>query len=137
VLGEDRQTAWRSLKAMFARGVRQRDGGKQMDEGGVLPFTTSWLYGQLATLYEGRVMLDQGVPLRDLASRVGVRQFADRFVAQVRQHDLGRLRQGLLALHACQRRSRLTGEDPELLLERFLVEWFGHVPAPTGAELEL
>ena len=136
VLGGDRRAAQRSLAAMFQRGVRQQD-GKAMDAGGVLPFTTSWLYRQLGVTYEGRVLYDAGVSQRDLAARCGVRQFADRFVASVRKNDQPQLRRGLLALHACLRESRITGEDDEVLLERFLGQWFDGLPIPTGEELEL
>lgn len=136
VLGGDRRAAQRSLAAMFQRGVRQQD-GKAMDAGGVLPFTTSWLYRQLGVTYEGRVLYDAGVSQRDLAARCGVRQFADRFVASVRKNDQPQLRRGLLALHACLRESRITGEDDVVLLERFLGQWFDGLPIPTGEELEL
>lgn len=136
VLAGDRRAAMRSAHAMFDRSVRSKD-GRPMDPGGVLPFTTSWLYQTLATTYEGRQMLDSGVSPRDLAGRCGVRQFADRFVDQVRQHDVGKLQRGLQALHHCQRMSRLSGEEPALLLERFLVHWFDGAPIPTSEELEL
>jgi len=136
VLGGDRRAAQRSLAAMFARGVKQKD-GKAMDTGGLLPFTTSWLFGQIATLYEGRVLLDKGTSMRDLPARVGVRQFADRFLEQVRKHDVPKLQRGLTALHACQRASRTTGEEPEALLERFLAQWFDGAPVPSAEEFEL
>jgi hypothetical protein len=47
------------------------------------------------------------------------------------------LRRGLLAVHACQRLVRLTGEEPDALLERFLAQWFDGVPIPTAEDLEL
>ncbi len=68
VLGGDRRAATRSLSAMYQRGVRQQD-GKSMDTGGVLPFTTSWLYRQIGVVYEGRVLLDSGTSMRDIPSR--------------------------------------------------------------------
>ena len=43
----------------------------------------------------------------------------------------------VLALHAALRKSRLTGEDGEALLERFLAQWFDGVPIETAEELEL
>jgi hypothetical protein len=64
-------------------------------------------------------------------------QFADRFVANVRRHGQPRLRRGLEALHACQRQSRLTGEDPDALLERFLAQWFDGAPIPSAEDLGL
>jgi DNA polymerase III delta subunit len=136
VLGGDRRAAYRSVRAMFDRGVRSKD-GKNMDPGGLLPFTTSWLFQQLATAFEGRQALDAGCSPRDLPARVGVRQFADRFVEQVQRYDQPRLRRGLLALHACQRLSRSTGEDADTLLERFLAQWFDGAPIPTAEDLEL
>lgn len=136
VLGGDRRAAYRSVRAMFDRGVRSKD-GKAMDPGGLLPFTTSWLFQQLATAFEGRQALDAGCSPRDLPARVGVRQFADRFVEQVQRHDQRRLRRGLLALHSCQRASRSSGEDPDALLERFLSQWFDGAPIPTAEDLEL
>jgi len=116
--------------------VRAKD-GKNMDPGGLLPFAASWLYGQLATTLEARQWLDSGVSPRDLPAKVGVRMFVERFVEQVQRHDAARLRRGLLALHACQRLSRLTGEAPDALLERFLMQWFDGAPIPTAEDLEL
>jgi DNA polymerase III delta subunit len=136
LLGGDRRGALRAARAMFERGVRGKD-GRTTDAGGVLPFTTSWLHQTLATVYEGRLLLDGGVPLRDLPQRVGVRGFADRFVEQVRRNDLPRLRRGLLALRHCQRMVRLSGEEPGVLLEQFLAQWFERAPIPTAEDLEL
>jgi DNA polymerase III delta subunit len=129
VLADDRPAAWRSLRAIFDRGVRSKD-GKPMDRGGLLPFVTSWTFGQLAKTYEGRQLLDDGVSPRDLAARVGVFQFQDRYVGQVQKHRLPRLAHGLLALQQCQRLSRVTGEEPDVLLERFLRAWFDGAPMP-------
>ena len=136
VLGDDRRAAWRSVRAMFERGVRSKD-GKAMDPAGVLPFATSWLFGQFAQALEGRQLLDTGVSERDLPQKCGVFQFADRFVANVRRHGQPRLRRGLEALHACQRQSRLTGEDPDALMERFLSQWFDGAPIPSAEDLGL
>ena len=136
VLAGDKRRALRSVRAMFDHGMRKKDGGS-MDPGGRLPFATSWLYQSLATAHEARLLLDSGVPLRDVPGRVGVRQFVERFVEQVQRNDLERLQRGLLAVHHCQRMSRLTGEEPEVLLERFLAQWFDGVPIPTAADLDL
>ncbi|MEC7724790.1 MAG: hypothetical protein VYD05_04705 [Planctomycetota bacterium] len=136
VLGGDRRAATRSLSAMYQRGVRQQD-GKSMDTGGVLPFTTSWLYRQIGVVYEGRVLLDSGTSMRDIPSRCGVRQFADRFLEQVKQNDQAQLQRGLTALHACQRKHRVLGESGDALLERFLAQWFDGAPIETAEELEL
>lgn len=132
VLSGDRTAAWRGLRAIFDRGLRDKE-GKPMDRGGLFPFVTSWLFGQLAKAYEGRQLLDEGVPPRDIAARAGVFQFQDRFMDQVRRHDRPRLARGLLALHECQRHLRLGGEEPDLLLERFLRSWFDGAPMlPAG-----
>jgi DNA polymerase III delta subunit len=136
VLGDDRRAAWRSLRAMFDRGVRQKD-GKAMDSGGLLPFTTAWLFQQLAARWQGRQLLDGGVAPREVAAAVGVHLFPERFTAQVQALPRTRLRRGLLALHSCQRASRLTGEDADALLERFLAQWFDGAPIPTAEDLEL
>lgn len=136
VLGGDRRSAQRSLAAMFQRGVKQQD-GKAMDSGGVLPFTTSWLFRQISVVYEGRILFDSGTSMRDIPSRCGVRQFADRFLEQVKQNDQEQLQRGLTALNACLRKSRILGEDGEALLERFLAQWFDGVPIETAEELEL
>ncbi|MFN7671735.1 MAG: DNA polymerase III subunit delta [Planctomycetota bacterium] len=136
VLADDRRAAWRSARAMFDRGVRAKD-GKQMDAAGVLPFATSWLHGQFAAALEGRQLLDAGVSERDVAQKCGVFQFVDRFVATIRRHPAARLRRGLLAVHACQRLARLTGEEPDALLERFLAQWFDGAPIPAAEDLEL
>jgi len=136
VLAGNRRLATRSVRAMFARGVRGRD-GRPMDTGGLFPFATSWLYQSLTRAYEGRALLDEGVSPRDVPGRVGIRQFGDRFVADLRKHDLASLRHGLLALHYCQRMSRVQGEEPEVVLERFLAHWFDRTPVPTAKDMEL
>jgi DNA polymerase III delta subunit len=136
LLGGDRRRAFRSLRAMFDRAVRARDGGA-MDPGGVFPFLTNWTFQSLLQTYEGRVLLDDGVPLRDLAGRLSVRNFADRFAAQVQKNDAARLRAGMLALLHCQRQLRLTGEEPDLLLEQFLRQWFDGATLPPLQESEL
>jgi DNA polymerase III delta subunit len=135
VLKNDRRAATRSLRAMFDRSVRTKD-GKAMDTGGVFPFATNWLHGQIATALDGRQLLASGVSERDLPARAGVRGFADRFVEQVRNNDEARLRRGIRALVAVQRLSRLTGEEPDALLERFLAAWFDGVPVPVAEDLE-
>lgn len=135
VLGGDRAGAFRSVRAMFARGVRGRD-GKPMDQGGLFPFATSWLFQSLAKAYEGRAMFDGGASAQDVAAQVGVRQFVDRFARELQQNDLPRLRRGLQALHSCQRQSRMQSEEPEVLLERFLLQWFDGAPIPIAEDLE-
>jgi DNA polymerase III delta subunit len=126
VLGGDRKRAVRSLKAIFARGVRGRD-GSAVERGGLFPFITSWLYRSLANAYEGRRLVDRGTSLADVPGQLGVRTFTERFREQVRSHSLAQLRLGLLALVDSQRQLRLDGEDPELVLERFIARWFGGV----------
>lgn len=134
VLGHDKPRALRSLRAMFDRGVRSKDGKRNTD--GVFPFATSWLWRSLAKASEGRELLDEGAAPRDVASRLGVFQFADRFVEQVQKNSRARLRRGLLALHHCTRLSRTTGEEPEVLLEQFLQHWFEDRVVPTAEDLE-
>lgn len=136
VLGGDRRAAFRSVRAMFDRGVRQKD-GRTMDAGGLLPFATSWMFQQLAMVLEGRQLLDGGVSLRDVPERLGVRFQGERLAAQVQRWTKPRLAHGLLALHACQRSSRTTGEDADVLLERFLCQWFDGAPIPTAEDFEL
>jgi hypothetical protein len=101
-----------------------------------LPFVTSWLFQQLAVTFEGRQLLESGVSPRELPDRLGVRFFGDRVVAQVQQSSLVKLRRGFLALHSCQRLSRTTGEEPDALLERFLLQWFDGASIPTAEDLE-
>lgn len=134
-LAGDRRRALRSLHAMFARGVKQKD-GKRMDQGGLFPFATSWLFHSLGQVLEGRLLLDQGVPLRDVAGRVGVGGFADRYLEQVRTNPRARLEHGLLAIVHCQRERRLCGEDDLVLLERWLARWFDALPVPAAQDLE-
>jgi DNA polymerase III delta subunit len=136
VLCGKRQAAQRSLTAMFARGVKQQD-GKTMDSGGLLPFTSSWLFREIGKVYEGRLLLDRGVSMRDLPKQAGVHQFADRFLEQVKCNSIEQLNRGVMALHACQRKSRMIGEDADVLLERFLAQWFEGAPIETAEEFEL
>jgi DNA polymerase III delta subunit len=106
LLERDRARCLRSLAAMFARGVKGRD-GSSVDRGGVFPFVTSWLHQSLANAHRGRCLLDRGVPASEIAAQAGVRTFADRYV-----------------LHETQRRLRASGEDPQLLLESMLARYF-------------
>lgn len=126
VLAGDRKRATRSLRAIFDRGVRGRDGGS-VERGGLFPFITSWLYRSLAQAYEGRQLVDQGASLAEIPAQLGVRTFVDRFKQQVVSNSEPRLRNGLLALVDAQYQLRLQGEDPELVLEHFLARWFGGV----------
>ena len=119
VLNHDRKGATRALVAMYSRGTQGRDGAR-IDQGGLFPFITSWLYQCLAQLHEGRLLLDGGIPARDVPSRLGVRTFTDRFLSQLRANTESQLRRGLLFLLQCQRELRSSGEDPESLLLRFL-----------------
>jgi hypothetical protein len=135
VLGNDRARAFRSVRAMFDRGVKDRAGGT-MDEGGIFPFVTSWLFQSLATVHEGRLLADAGVPVGDIPARLSIRGFLDRFQEQVAKNPRARLRAGLLALLHCQRLSRLTAEEPDVLLERFLAQWFDGTAVPAAREYE-
>ncbi len=123
VLAYDRRRALRSLQAMYARGVKGKE-GSSVDAGGLFPFITSWLLQSLTNAHEGRRLVDAGTRLDDVAGRVGVRAFADRFRGQVELNPERRLRRGLELLLDCQRQLRTTGEEPELLLERFLAMYF-------------
>ena len=135
VLNREKEKAWRSLRGMFERGVRQRD-GRRMDQQGVFPFAVSWLFQSMAKLHEGRQLMEQGANARDVAGRLGVKAFAERFTAQLQRSTEPMLREGLLALLECQRRMRLQGDDPELLLEQFLMQWFDGVRLRPARELE-
>lgn len=127
VLDFDRRRAMRSLHSMYARGVRSRDGSK-VDAGGVFPFVTSWLHQTMNSVHRGRCLLDRGLAMEEVSRRLGVRVFVDRFLSQVRLNPETRLRQGLDLLMECQRDLRRTGEDAELLLERFLAGYFRPLP---------
>lgn len=135
VLDGDRKRALRSLHAMFARGVKQKD-GKRMDQGGLFPFATSWMFSAMGQVYEGRLMLDQGTSLRDLPQKAGVYAFQERFVAQAQKNTAQKLENGLLALLHCQRERRSLGEEDDVLLERFLARWFDGVATPGPEDLE-
>jgi DNA polymerase III delta subunit len=132
VLALDRRRALRALTAMYRRGARSRDGGT-MDAAGLYPFITSWLYQSLSQVREGCLLLDQGHPLSKIPGLVGVRVFVDRFLAQVQQNQSGRLARGLKQLVQCQRELRTTGEDPQLLLERFLSRYLAPATDNVGA----
>ncbi len=123
LLAWDRRGCLRSLHAMFARGVKGRDGAG-VDRGGVFPFATSWLQTTLMNVHRGRLLLDAGTPLRDVASAAGAGKFADRFTKQVADNPEPRLRRGLDLLLEAQRALRTSGEDHELLLERFVARYF-------------
>ena len=123
LLAHDRARCLRSLHAMFARGVKSRDGAP-MERGGVFPFATSWLHSSLMTVHRGRLLVDSGTPLRDVASAAKVGAFADRYIKQVADNPEPRLRRGIQLLLTAQRELRTTREEPELLLERFVARYF-------------
>lgn len=135
VLDGDRRRALRSLHAMFARGVKQKD-GKRMDHGGLFPFATSWLFTSIGRVHEGRLLMDQGMSLREVPKELGVYTFVELFQAQVQKHQAKKLEHGLLALVHCQRERRSSGEEDDVLLERFLSRWFDGAPVPQPEELE-
>lgn len=126
LLQRDRRRALRALGAMFARGVKDKDGGS-IDAGGVFPFVTSWLQQALAQVFAGRAELDRGTPLHEVPARVGVRVFQDRFQKQVQANDRAKLERLLEALLHCQRQLRSSGEDPQLLLESLVARTLGGV----------
>lgn len=128
LLANDRKAATTALSAMFTRGTTGKD-GKRIDQGGLFPFITSWLFTCLSQLYEGRCLLDAGVSSREVPKRVGVFQFVDRYLQQLQGNSAGRLQRGLRLLHACQRELRSSGEDPEWLLQRFLGRYFAETVA--------
>jgi hypothetical protein len=113
---QETQRALRSLHAMFARGVKQKD-GKRMDQGGLFPFATSWMFSSIAQVYEGRLMMDHGMSLRDVPQKLGVYAFVERFTAQVQKNTAARLEHGILALLHCQRERRSLGEEDDGDLE--------------------
>ncbi|MBK8098272.1 MAG: hypothetical protein IPK26_14265 [Planctomycetes bacterium] len=135
ILANDERRATRSVRAMFDRGVRDRK-GSTMDPGGVWPFASSWLFSALAQAYEGRQLLDSAVPARDLAGRLGIRVFQERFLEGVTRNTAVRLRLGLLALHECQRALRLAQDEPDVLFERFLAAWFRGRPVVLATGLD-
>lgn len=123
ILANDRRRALLALTAMDRRGTRSRDGGT-MDAAGLFPFITSWLYQSLMQVREGRLLLDQGCSPGEIPRQLGVRLFVDRYLSQVEQNPARRLTRGLRLLMQCQRELRTTGEDPILLLDRFLSRYF-------------
>jgi hypothetical protein len=129
VLQRDRPAAFRSLRAMFDRAVKARD-GRPMEQGGKFPFATSWLFQCLGQLHEGRVLMETGVRAEDVPARVGVRGFVDRYAAQLQKNGREQLERGMAWLLHVQRDRRLTGEEDDALLERFLVAWFDGAPPP-------
>jgi hypothetical protein len=136
VLGRNRRKAWRSLRAIFDRGVKRKDGGSSMDRAGLLPFVVSWTFTQFMQVLEGRTALESGTRLSDVAGKVGVRGFTERFEGHVRDNDRDSLERGILALMAVQRELRLHGEDDDVLIERFLDRWFDGAAVPTAMETE-
>ncbi|MHC5062482.1 MAG: DNA polymerase III subunit delta [Planctomycetota bacterium] len=123
LLAFDRRRASRSLRAMYARGVRSKDGSR-VEAGGLFPFVTSWLMQSLDKVHRARCQVDAGQAFDAVCRDMGVRVFVDRFREQVRLNPEPRLRAGLGMLMECQRDLRRTGEDAELLLERFLSAYF-------------
>ncbi|MFQ5503302.1 MAG: DNA polymerase III subunit delta [Planctomycetota bacterium] len=120
LLAGDRKLAWRALVALSREGLRDRD-GKPMDPGAVFPMVSSWLLANVAKLIEARAEVDNGGSIQEAAARHGG-YFRERFEEQLARHDresLGRVHQAVLR---AERRLRLSGEDPAVLLERLAAE---------------
>ena len=132
MLSKDRRQAMRSLEAMFRRGVKGRDGKPRIDGAATFNIVLSWFYTSLAQAYEGRLLLDQGVALRDIPGRLGVRVFVDRLQDHVTRNSLEHLRRAILLLVECQREMRSPKVDPEWLLQRFVMRYFAQ-EAPVAA----
>ena len=82
-------------------------------------------------------MVDGVASRRDVAAKLGGCHVAERFADRVQRLAERQLRRGFLALHACQRQSGLTGEDADVLLERFLQQCSEGAAIPTAEDLDL
>jgi len=120
ILVGDLRAALRSLVAMYRQGLRDRD-GKSIDATAVFPMVSSWLVSSLANLIEARAAVDAGEPERAVVQRYGG-FFKGRFAQQLARHDRASLERIHAASVRAERRLRLTGEEPEILLERLLSE---------------
>lgn len=120
ILDGDAKAAFRSHRALFREGMRDKD-GKAIDRGAVFPLVTAWLGQQLGKLMQARLELDAGVA-RSVVVAQHAGYFKERFERQLARATTARLREVLLAVRRAERRLRRSAEEPELLLERLLCE---------------
>lgn len=120
ILDGDARAAFRSHRALFREGMRDKD-GKPIDRGAVFPLVTAWLASSLSKLYQARVEIEAGAAHGAVIRQYGG-YFKDRFERQLRRSSVTRLAAILQALRIAERRLRRSGEEPELLLERLLCE---------------
>lgn len=120
ILDGDARAAFRSHRALFREGLRDKD-GKQIERTAVFPLVTAWLGQQLSKLMQARVEIDAGAPQSVVVSQYGG-YFKERFERQLARASTDRLMAILSAQRQAERRLRRSGEEPELLLERLLCE---------------
>lgn len=120
ILDGDSRAAFRSHRALFREGLRDKD-GKPIERGAVFPLVTAWLSSSLGKLLQARVEIESGEARSIVVGRYGG-YFKDRFDRQLGRTSSERLYAILRALRRAERRLRRSGEEPELLLERLLCE---------------
>ena len=120
LLGQDLRAALRSLSALYREGLRTKDGQK-LEASAVFPMLCSWLDMCLAKLSEAMFCLESGESMAEVVARYGG-FFKDRFEKQLRSLDLPCLARMHDALLRAERRLRVSAEEPQILLERMLLE---------------
>ncbi len=120
VLEGDLPAALRANRALYQEGLRDRE-GKRIEPSAVFPLVSSWMHTCLAKLRAARDEVDSGSSISEAAARHGG-FFRDRFAGQLRRHDRASLARLGEALLRAEVRLRTMGEDPELLLERWISE---------------
>lgn len=119
LLARNRAAAERSLHGMFEHGLQGRESATESS--GLLAMTVHWLFRELTSLWRARRLVDEGLPLRELAATLRVPpQGVDRLQQQVRVWSRPALRRALLALHELQREMRRSSEDEHALLSQLV-----------------
>ena len=120
ILDGDARAAFRSQRALFREGLRDKD-GKPIDRSAVFPLVSAWLMQTLGKLLEARIEIDAGAARATVIAQYGG-YFKERFERQLAKSSRSRLCAILAALRQAERRLRRSAEEPELLLERLLCE---------------
>jgi DNA polymerase-3 subunit delta len=95
--------------------------GDLLDRNEAVPFIIYMVSRHLRRLWAARELIEAGRSPQDAAAEVGVRYYADRFLAQARSFGIGGLRRSCYELTRCEAALKSSSVDPRVLLETTFV----------------
>jgi DNA polymerase III delta subunit len=124
LLGGDLRGAVRTLEAFQREGLTAA-AGRTADSGALFPIVGAWLRRTFRSALAARRSIDAGMEPAQAATQAGVMLFQDRFLSGLRRWSRRALETALIELSDAEQRSRNTGEEPVVLLERFVIKLLG------------